>query len=147
MKQYINENIIIEGPVPISILSDAVEELSAEMQIGAHDIFLGQIRDDRLEKGVVEAIEYSAYQEMAVKQFNKIRTAAFEQFEVSAIYIYHSIGRVNVGELSLVVLVAAKHRVAVLKALPFVVEAIKADVPVFGKELFAEGDYVWKVNQ
>lgn len=145
--QLKNPDIFIEGPIPSSLIGTLVDEMAQHHQIGAHQLFLGQIRDDKIEDKNVEAIDYSAYKEMATKAFEKIRTEAFEKYEIDALYIYHSLGAVKKGELSLFVLVGAKHRVAVMQALPFVVERIKHDVPIFGKEVFEDQSHVWKENR
>ena len=60
--------------------------------------------------------------------------------------IYHSLGEVKVGEICLFVFVSSPRRKEVFKALEYVVEEIKADVPVFGKELFEDNTHQWKVN-
>jgi molybdopterin synthase catalytic subunit len=61
-------------------------------------------------------------------------------------HIYHSIGTVNVGEICLFVFVSSPHRTTVFDALEFIVEEIKANVPVFGKEIFEDNSHQWKVN-
>ncbi|MBT8293054.1 MAG: molybdenum cofactor biosynthesis protein MoaE, partial [Eudoraea sp.] len=115
-------------------------------QIGAHDIFLGQVRADEIEGRKVEAIEYSAYEEMANLKFHEIREAAFKRFDLSCMHIYHSTGIVKAGEICLFVFVSSPHRKEVFEALHEVVEEIKKQVPVFGKELFEDDSYQWKVN-
>ena len=62
-------------------------------------------------------------------------------------HIYHSMGRVKVGEICLFVFVSSPHRKEVFEALQYVVEEIKAQVPVFGKEVFEDESYQWKVNK
>jgi molybdopterin synthase catalytic subunit len=61
-------------------------------------------------------------------------------------HIYHSLGTVNAGEICLFVFVSSPRRKVVFKALEYVVEAIKADVPVFGKEIFEDQTHQWKQN-
>jgi molybdopterin synthase catalytic subunit len=61
-------------------------------------------------------------------------------------HIYHSIGKVHVGEVGLFVFVSSKRRKDVFPAIEFIVEQIKKDVPVFGKELFEDETHQWKVN-
>lgn len=62
-------------------------------------------------------------------------------------HIYHSLGRVRAGEICLFVFVSSPHRNQVFEALQYVVEEIKNLVPVFGKELFKDDSYQWKVNK
>lgn len=144
--QLKNNDIFVQGPITSACISAAIDSLKQHHQIGAQELFLGQIRNDEIDGKPVQAIEYSAYEEMALKEFETLREQAFKQFDINALFIYHSLGVVEKGEFSLFVLVASKHRKPVLEALPFTVEAIKAMVPIFGKEVFADQSHVWKEN-
>ncbi len=138
--------VFVQGAISPNFIAEAIAKHQSKTEIGAHDIFLGQIRADIIEGRKVVAIEYTAYEEMAGKQFQEINEAAFQNFDLSCLHIYHSIGRVNVGEICLFVFASSPHRKVVFKALQFVVEEIKKKVPVFGKELFEDDSYQWKVN-
>jgi molybdopterin synthase catalytic subunit len=141
------KKVFVQGPVSPEFVSKSIASHQSKTDIGAHAIFLGQIRADQKESGVVTAIEYSAYEEMAEQAFHDIREKAFVRFELTCMHIYHSLGIVPVGEISLFVFVSSPHRRAAFEASEFVVEEIKANVPVFGKELIGEnGAYVWKEN-
>ena len=140
------ESIFVRGAVSPQFIADCIASLGDNSRTGAHDIFLGQVRADIIEGNEVVAIDYSAYEEMAQKQFEKIRTAAFEKFELTSLQVFHSIGMVRTGEICLFVLASSAHRKTAFEALRFVVEEIKKEVPVFGKELFEDDTYQWKVN-
>jgi molybdopterin synthase catalytic subunit len=140
------KSAFVQGPVTPGFIAQAIEAHQSKTQIGAHDIFLGQVRADRIDGKLVGAIEYTAYEEMANKKFQEIREAAFEKFNLSCLHIYHSIGTVKAGQICLFVFVSAPHRKVVFDALHQVVEDIKDQVPVFGKELFEDNSYQWKVN-
>ncbi len=140
------KNVFVQGAIPPEKIAQSIANHQAKTTIGAHTIFLGQVRADRIEGKEVKAIEYSAYEEMALKEFHKVREAAFKQFELTCMHIYHSLGIVNAGELCLFVFVSSPRRKEVFKALEFIVEQIKANVPVFGKELFEDDSYQWKEN-
>lgn len=84
---------------------------------------------------------------MALEKIVEIREAAFAEFDLSCMHIYHSLGSVGVGEICLFVFVSSPHRKAVFTALHQVVERIKKELPVFGKECFGDESYSWKVNQ
>jgi len=141
------KKVFVQGPVSPEFVSKSIASHQSKTDIGAHAIFLGQIRADQKESGVVTAIEYSAYEEMAEQAFHEIREKAFARFELTCMHIYHSLGTVPVGEISLFVFVSSPHRRAAFEASEFVVEEIKTHVPVFGKELIGEnGAYVWKEN-
>ncbi len=140
-------NVFIEGPIHPSLITDTIQEQQTKTTIGAHDIFLGQVRADQIHGKTVQAIEYSAYTEMALQKFNDIREATFQKFDqLTNIHIYHSLGTVKTGEICLFVFVSSPRRKIAFQASEYVVEEIKAHVPVFGKEVFEDATHVWKVN-
>ncbi len=140
------KNVFIEGPISSQFIGDSIAKHQSKTAIGAHAIFAGQVRADEIEGKTVSAIEYTAYEEMANTKFHEIREATFAEFELSCMHIYHSLGTVATGEICLFVFVSAPRRKVVFKALEFVVEEIKANVPVFGKEIFTDESHQWKVN-
>lgn len=140
------EKVFVEGAISPEFIANTIAKLQSKTEIGAHDIFLGQVRADEIEGKTVSAIEYTAYESMANQKFHEIREATFEKFELTYMHIYHSLGTVAVAEICLFVFVSSPHRAVVFEALQFVVEAIKKEVPVFGKELFEDNSYQWKVN-
>lgn len=140
------KNVFVKGPIDPQFIADSIANHQHKTQIGAHDIFLGQVRADKIDGKTVGAIEYSAYEEMANLKFHEIKEAAFEKYELTCMHIHHSIGNVPVGGLCLFVFVSSPHRRVAFDAIRFVVEEIKAQVPVFGKELFEDDSYQWKVN-
>ena len=141
------KNVFIKGAISPQKIADSIAHHRVKTNIGAHDIFLGQVRADSIQDKTVEAIEYSAYEEMANEVFHEIREAAFEKFDLTCMHIYHSIGKVKAGELCLFVFTSSKHRVQAMDACRYLVEEIKEKVPIFGKELFADDDYQWKENK
>jgi molybdopterin synthase catalytic subunit len=141
------KKVFIEGPVPPQTIADSIKNHQSKTGIGAHSIFLGQVRADELDGKTVTAIEYSAYTEMAEQIIHEIREAAFEKFDLSCMHIYHSIGKVKAGEISLMVFTSSAHRQACMDATRFIVEEIKAKAPVFGKEILSDLSYSWKENK
>lgn len=140
-------NCFKEGAISSSFIGDSIAKHQTKTSIGAHQIFLGQVRKDEINKLKVQAIEYSAHVEMANIVFNEIRENAFEKFDLVCMHIYHSIGVVKAGEICLFVFVSSKHRKMAQKAVEYIVEEIKEKVPVFGKEILENETHVWKVNQ
>jgi molybdopterin synthase catalytic subunit len=140
------KNVFKEGPISSEFIGTSIAKHQSKTSIGAHNIFLGQVRADNIDGKTVAAIDYTAYEEMANKKFHEIREATFEKYDLTCMHIYHSLGKVAVGEICLFVFVSSPRRKVVFEALEFVVEAIKADVPVFGKELFEDESHQWKVN-
>jgi molybdopterin synthase catalytic subunit len=131
--------VLIQGPVSPAFIAESISKHSTKTEIGAHAIFLGQIRYDNN----VVAIDYSAYNDMAEETFHTIREAAFSKYPIVCMHIYHSIGLVKTGEISLFVFVSCKHREKSFEALQYIVEEIKAHAPVWKKELFADGTHQW----
>lgn len=137
----------IQGPISAEFIGNSIEKHQSKTTIGAHNIFLGQVRADEIEGKTVVAIEYSAYNEMAEEIFHEIREAAFDKYDLTCMHIYHSIGIVKTGEICLFVFVSAPRRKEVFSAIEFLVEAIKEKAPVFGKEILEDETYTWKINR
>jgi molybdopterin synthase catalytic subunit len=140
------KNVFVQGAISSEFIGTSIAKHQTKTSIGAHNIFLGQVRADEIEGKTVTAIDYTAYEEMANQKFHEIREVTFEKFDLTCMHIYHSLGTVNAGEICLFVFVSSPRRKVVFKALEYVVEAIKADVPVFGKEIFEDQTHQWKQN-
>lgn len=136
----------VQGAVAAEFISNSIAKHQSKTSIGAHNIFLGQVRADDIDGKSVVAIDYSAYEEMAEQAFYNIREAAFAKYGLTCLHIYHSLGVVKVGEICLFVFVSAPRRKVVFEALEFLVEEIKEKVPVFGKEILEDETYTWKKN-
>jgi len=136
----------INGAITAEFIGNSIAKHQSKTTIGAHNIFLGQVRADEIDGKQVVAIEYSAYEEMAEQSFYDIREEAFAKYDLTCMHIYHSLGLVKAGEICLFVFVSAPRRKVVFEAIEFLVEEIKAKVPVFGKELFEDETYTWKKN-
>jgi molybdopterin synthase catalytic subunit len=140
------KNVFKQGAISSEFIGESIAKHQTKTTIGAHNIFLGQVRADIINNKTIKAIEYTAHEEMANKKFYEIREAAFEKYELTCMHIYHSLGVVNAGEICLFVFVSSPRRKIVFEALEFIVEEIKAKVPVFGKEIFEDSSHQWKVN-
>ncbi|KAA1248170.1 molybdenum cofactor biosynthesis protein MoaE [Aquimarina sp. RZ0] len=140
------KTVFVEGSISPAFIANSIEKHQTKTSIGAHDIFLGQVRADQIHGKIVQAIEYSAYTEMAENKFHEIRETTFQKFDLTCMHIYHSMGIVKAGEICLFVFVSSPHRKEAFKALEFLVEEIKKEVPIFGKEIFEDETHVWKVN-
>jgi len=140
------KTVFIQGAISSEFIGNSIAKHQTKTSIGAHNIFLGQVRADDIEGKVISAIDYTAYEDMANKKFHEIREATFGKFNLTCMHIYHSLGEVKVGEICLFVFVSSPRRKEVFKALEFVVEKIKAKAPVFGKEIFEDETHQWKVN-
>jgi len=140
------KNIFVQGPISPESIAKSIANHSSKTDIGGHSIFLGQVRADDKEDGKVTGIEYSAYEEMASEKAFEIREAIFAKYPLSCMHIYHSLGEVKVGEICLFVFTSSKHRKAAIDACEELVERIKKEVPIWGKELIDNQGSVWKEN-
>jgi molybdopterin synthase catalytic subunit len=103
-------------------------------ETGAVVVFDGVVRDDDITE-----MELEAYHDIATQELEKIAKDATEQFELLHVDIIHRIGRLMVGENILIIIVAAGHREEAYAGSRFIIEAIKAGVPIWKKELTKDG--------
>jgi len=140
------KNIFVDGAISAAFVADSIQKHSTKTTIGAHSIFLGQVRNDIIDGKTVSAIDYTTYEEMALEHMHKIREDIFEKYELTCMHVYHSLGKVSAGEISLFVFTSSAHRKAAIDACEEVVERIKKELPVWGKEIFEDASYQWKQN-
>jgi len=140
-------NIFIAGPVTADFIGKSIQNHSSKKDIGGHSIFLGQVRADKIDGKEVAAIEYTCYEEMANEKMHEIREAIFAKYDLTCMHVYHSLGKVATGEISLFVFTSSKHRKAAINACEELVENIKSSLPIWGKELFTNETYQWKENK
>lgn len=140
------KNIFVQGPIAATFIAESIQKHSTKTGIGAHSIFLGQVRSDVMDSNEITAIEYTAYEAMALEKMHQIREAVFAKYSLTCMHVYHSLGTVAAGEICLFVFTSSKHRKAAMAACEEVVERIKAELPVWGKEIFKDDRYQWKVN-
>jgi molybdopterin synthase catalytic subunit len=146
MKERKPKNIFVQGAISASFIADSIQKHSTKTDIGGHSIFLGQVRADKIDGKEVALIEYTAYEEMALDKMHVIREAIFSKYDLTCMHVYHSLGNVRSGEISLFVFTSSAHRKAAIDACEETVERIKAELPVWGKELLTDNTYVWKEN-
>ncbi|CAI0413990.1 unnamed protein product [Linum tenue] len=113
-------------------------------QAGAITTFSGTTRDTFDGKTVVE-LRYEAYVPMAVRQIQSICSSARATWKIHAIAVAHRLGAVPVGETSVFIAVSAVHRGDALDACKFMIDELKATVPIWKKEVYSNGE-VWKEN-
>ena len=118
------------GDADIGALIDAAKKHGT----GAVVVFDGVVRDDDIME-----MELEAYEDVALKELEKIARDATEQFRLLHVDIIHRIGRLSVGENILIIIVAAGHREEAYAGSRFIIEAIKAGVPIWKKELTRDG--------
>lgn len=134
--EILEENKAIEIAKYMNFVSDP--------SAGAVATFSGTTRDTFEGKEVVE-LRYEAYVPMAVKCLKSICAAARGLWGVTGVAVAHRLGRVGVGETSVFVACASVHRNAALRGCAYIIDELKASVPIWKKEVFANGE-VWKEN-
>lgn len=108
---------------------------------GAVALFLGTVRDHNRGRRVLH-LEYEAYPGMAESEMTKLAREAERRFDVSEVALVHRTGRLEIGQVSVAVAVAAPHRAAAFDACRFVIDELKRTVPIWKREAFAGGE-VW----
>jgi molybdopterin synthase catalytic subunit len=140
------KNIFVTGPISSSFIGDRIAAHQSKTGIGGHSIFLGQVRADIIENKPVVAVEYTSYETMALKQMADIREAVIKKYSLTCMHVYHSLGKVSSGEICLFVFTSAPHRKAAMDACTETVERVKAELPIWGKEIFEDESFQWKKN-
>jgi molybdopterin synthase catalytic subunit len=141
------KNIFIHGAILPKFIMDSIQKHSTKTDIGAHNIFLGQIRADEKDGHQVTAMNYTAYEEMALEKMSNIREDIFAKYPLTCLHVYHSLGLVPIGEICLFVFTSAAHRKEAIDACEELVERIKAELPIWGEEIFDNGSQTWKINK
>lgn len=155
VKPHRVKDIFVEGPIDPSFIATSIAKHATRTDIGAHEIFLGQVRadivvgaDDHPPATTVAAIEYTAYRGMALERMTAIREEAFALWpSMTCLHVHHSLGIIKAGELCFMVFASAPHRQAAREAVAWTVDRIKAELPIFGKEIFTDDTYDWKANR
>lgn len=137
----------MQGAVQPAFIAESIASHSSRTNIGAHSIFLGQVRSDVIGNKKVRAIEYTTYEEMALEKMQELREALFAKYPLNCLHVHHSLGTVAAGEICLFVFASSAHRRAAIDACAEIVEQIKNELPVWGRELFEDESFQWKENK
>ncbi|MGV3763070.1 molybdenum cofactor biosynthesis protein MoaE [Parapedobacter sp.] len=140
------KDIFVEGAIAPVFIADRIAKHASKNGIGAHSIFLGQVRADKVGDKTVSSIEYSCYGDLANVKMAEIRESIFDRYHLTCMHVYHSLGTVHVGEICLFVFASSAHRSAAISACEEVVDRLKKELPIWGKELFEDESHQWKVN-
>lgn len=125
---------------PIDI--DATIRSVASPSCGAIDVFIGTTRD-HADGRTVRSLAYEAHEPMALKETGQIVEVARRRWPVEHVSVVHRIGRVPMGEASVVIAVSAPHRAEAFEACRFIIDTLKQTVPIWKKEEFADGTAEW----
>ena len=131
-------NILLTNePLDQALCSRFVEDPSC----GGISIFVGTVRNHTKNKTVLH-LEFSAYENMAVKEMQKIADIAIEKFDIHKIAIHHALGKLPIGQVPVIIAASAAHRDAAFEACQFAIDTLKETVPIWKKEFFEDGE-VW----
>ncbi|MBL7938487.1 MAG: molybdenum cofactor biosynthesis protein MoaE [Flavobacteriales bacterium] len=152
--QHRQRDIFVEGAIPSSFIAESIAKHATRTDIGAHEIFLGQVRADAMDATgegttvqTVSAIEYTAYRDMANEQMITIREEAFTRWpEMTCLHVHHSQGVIKAGELCFMVFASAPHRRQAREAVAYVTDEVKKRLPIFGREILSDTTHIWKRN-
>lgn len=141
-----NKIVFIKGAIHSSHISE-IYELDKCFDSGAQILFTGKVRPDIINKKTILSIDFSAYEPMVEEQFKVIVEEIRSEYDLFSIFLYHSLGEVKANELCMAVFVSSAHRNIAFKVSKLLVEKVKSDLPVWGKEIFETGEYQWKENK
>lgn len=128
------------SPAPLD--AAALQRLVAAPDMGAVVTFLGVVRDNFGGKATAY-LEYEAYAPMAVKVLRQIAQDAQGRWQIGQVAIHHRVGRLEIGEAAVAIVVAAPHRHAAFEATEWLMDQIKAVVPIWKRECWADGTSEW----
>jgi len=132
------ERVLISEEIPTT---EEILKHHTDYGAGAVVVFEGRPRNDN---GIV-ALKYETYDDMAVKELERIRGEALQKFRIMEAFIFHRKGKVEVGKTSFRVVVFSKHRKEAFEACSYIVEQVKKRAPIWKKEVFEnnkEGDWI-----
>jgi molybdopterin synthase catalytic subunit len=123
---------LVREPIDLASLS---ETTPAD---GALCLFVGVVRNENRGRAVVR-LEYEAYEEMALPLMREIAAETRRRHPVTLVRLVHRLGSLAIGEASVAVAVASPHRAEAFAACRFAIDALKAQVPIWKKERYADG--------
>tara|TARA_B100001123_G_scaffold434281_1_gene560552 strand:+ start:520 stop:960 length:441 start_codon:yes stop_codon:yes gene_type:complete len=126
---------IVDAP----IASDALYEEVLKDYNGAVVTFCGVVRDHSGET-TTDFLVYDAYKKMAEKKMSEIGDQAKEKWNIEDVAILHRIGRLEIGEISVLIAVASPHRAEAFDACRFIIDKLKETVPIWKKEVGQNGE-------
>ena len=126
---------LVEEPLDVAAVLREVEDPEA----GAVASFVGTVRRGSRGRDV-EHLEYEAYEEMAEPMLTELGEDLTQRHGLCAVAVHHRLGRVEIGEASVVIAVSAPHRAAALDACREAIETLKTTIPLWKKEVYAGGE-------
>ncbi len=120
---------------------DECMQLAANDEAGGICFFVGTVRNQTKGKKVV-SLQFEAYEKMAISEMQKIADHLIKDKSINRVVIHHRVGDLSVGEIPVIIVVAAPHRKAAFEACQYAIDTLKETVPIWKKEIFENGE-VW----
>lgn len=117
------------------------ETLIEDPMAGGHVVFIGTVRNHTSDKTVLY-LDFEAYRPMAEKEMRKIAERALEKFDIMHIVIHHRTGKLEIGDIPVIIAVSSAHRKEAFQACEFCIDTLKETVPIWKKEYFEDGE-IW----
>lgn len=121
----------------------ALESYVADPSCGARVTFVGLVRDHHRGRQGVDHLEYEAFEPMARAELERLVVAATAKHGAVRVAVAHRLGRLEIGELAVAVVVAAAHRAEAFAACAELMDQIKETVPIWKRETWADGSSEW----
>ena len=128
---------IVHDKIDIGAIFKSVQDPAA----GGIDIFIGTTRNHARGKNVL-ALEYEVYEPMALRMMEMIVEEITRKWKINKISIVHRVGKLHIGEESVVIAVSTAHRMEAFEACRYAIDTLKKNVPIWKKEFFENGE-VW----
>ncbi len=128
---------IVRSPISTQHIADSIKA----GEDGATVVFEGIVRNNSRGRRTLY-LDYEAYESMALNELQRLTQVALERFRVRDARIVHRLGRLQIGETSVLIVVAAAHRVPAFEACRWLIDTLKKTVPIWKKEYFEDGA-VW----
>jgi molybdopterin synthase catalytic subunit len=142
----VSGGIVADNSLVIALTRDPIDahklvSSAKEGEDGAVVVFDGIVRNNTRGRQTLH-LDYEAYEEMALRQMSDLAAEARQRFNVRHVSIVHRLGRLTVGETSVLIVVASAHRAHAYDASRFLIDTLKKTVPIWKKETFVDGA-VW----
>jgi molybdopterin synthase catalytic subunit len=121
--------------------TQAVLQRMKQPEDGAAVVFEGVVRNQTRGRKTLY-LDYEAYEQMALQQMEELAEQALKQFALRDVALVHRLGRLEIGETSVLIVVASAHRAAAFDACRWLIDTLKRTVPIWKKEYFEDGA-VW----
>lgn len=128
---------LLETPLSLTTCQDFV----ASDRAGGIVHFVGTVRDNTKGRSVLH-LEFEAYKPMAINEMQKIAEQAQQKWPTQKIAIHHRTGKLQIGDIAVIIAVSTPHRKDAFEACSFAIDTLKETVPIWKKEIFVDGE-IW----